>query len=357
MSFDRLVAETPPVDVSPRPVVPVVSVIVAVFNEERHIDELVRSVMEQDIEEPLELLLIDGMSTDSTRDRIRAILQAERPANRQIRLLENPQKRVPYAFNIGLREAVGEYFCLFGAHASFDPNYVRVCVESVRSSESRAAYGGLIRTLSDGTTQANLTVDVLTNPFGSSRASFRTQGSGTVDNIGFPVLRTAELRNAGGYDERLFRNGDNEMNRRLISRGVELRITDATSASYFPVSTTKKLLCYGKRNGWWNAKTTALGLSGLRARHFVPAAYVLGLGASTVVSAFCRGSLRRVGLVGLLGGIGANLVLGTKATLATPTQTKGATRFLIPPIIFAFHVSYGLGTISYLFTKTEPGTP
>lgn len=357
VSGRNLSAQTHTVGAEPKPRLPVVTVVVAIFNEEHHIDELIRSVLAQDFEEPLELLLIDGMSTDRTRERICSILEQHRSQNRQIRFIDNPQRRAPYAFNIGIREAAGEFFCLFGAHATFEPSYVRVCVEAVRASPGRVAYGGIIRTVSDGSLEGNLAVDVLTNPFGSSKASFRTQGAGTVDNIGFPVLRTTELREAGGYDERLHRNGDNEMNGRLIARGVELRITDATSASYYPVGTAKRLLSYGRRNGWWNAKTTSLGLSGLRARHFVPAAFLVGLVGSASLSVFGRGQLRRVGLVGLLGGIGANLALGTRATLATATQTKGVTRFLVPPLILAFHVSYGFGTMSYLFSEAEPGTP
>ena len=339
----------------PNPVVAVVTIVVAVLNEENHIGELVRSILAQDIDEPLELLLIDGMSTDGTRDRIRAILEQPQVRNRQVRLLDNPQRRAPYAFNIGIREAAGEFFCLFGAHASFKSNYVRECVDAVRASPDRVAYGGLIHTLSDGSLQGNLNVDVLTNPFGSSRSSFRTQGAGTVDNIGFPVLRTTELRDAGGYDERLHRNGDNEMNSRLIARGVQLRITDATTASYYPVETAMKLLSYGRRNGWWNARTTALGLSGLRARHFIPAAFLIGLVGSAVLGVVGTGSVRWLGVVGLLGGLGANLALGAKATLATTNQATGAARLLVPPLILAFHVAYGFGTISYLYSKTEPG--
>ena len=358
VSVDLLPGESPGVANGPEPVpasvLPVVSIIVAVLNERDHIDELVWSIIAQDIGEPLELLLIDGMSTDGTRERVREILEQKLPPNRQVRLLDNPRRRAPYAFNIGIREAAGEFFCLFGAHASFRANYVRVCVDAVRSSADRIAMGGLIHTRSDGSLQGNLNVDVLTNPFGSSRASFRTQGAGAVDSIGFPVLRTAELRAAGGYDERLYRNGDNEMNGRLVARGVKLRITDATSASYYPVCTTRQLLCYSRRNGWWNARTTALRLSGLRARHFVPSVFLIGLVGSGVLSVVGRGWVRRIGTVGLLGGLGANLALGAGATLKTTNQTKGAARLLVPPLILAFHLSYGFGTISYLFSRTEP---
>lgn len=333
-----------------------VSVIVAVLNEENHVDELIRSILAQDIEDSMEVLLIDGMSTDKTRERIIAAAQSCRQPNRQIRCLDNPKRRSPYAFNIGIREARGEFFCLFGAHATYEPNYIRECLSLIRSSPERVACGGVIRTLSNGSFQGDLTVDVLTNPFGSSKTSFRTQGAGTVDNIPFPVIRVSELREAGGYDERLHRNEDNEMNGRLLERGVELRITDRTSASYYPVGTVKKLMAYGRRNGWWNAKMIALGLSGLRIRHFVPSAFVVGLLGATTVGTLGRGSLRRLGILGIVGAIGTHFALGTKETLETNTRTKGPARLLVPFLIMGFHLSYGYGTISYLFSKKEPGT-
>ena len=335
--------------------VPVVSVVVAVLNEEDHIDELIRSILAQDIDDCMELLLIDGMSTDKTRERIALAAKECRLANRQIRVFDNPKRRSPYAFNIGIREARGEYFCLFGAHASYESNYIRECLAVIRSSPDRVACGGLVHSLSDGSFQGNLIVDVLTNPFGSSKTSFRTQGAGTVDNIPFPVLLVSDLRDAGGYDERLHRNEDNEMNGRLIGRGVELRITDATSASYYPVATVKKLVAYGRRNGWWNAKMVSLRLSGLRGRHFVPSGFVVGLIGAAVLTCFGRGRLRGLGAAGLVGALGSHVALGAKATFSTTSETKGAARLLIPPLMLAFHLSYGYGTISYLFSKNEPG--
>jgi succinoglycan biosynthesis protein ExoA len=340
----------------PNQAAPVVSVIVAVLNEENHVDELIRSILAQDLDESMELLLIDGMSTDKTRERILAATESSRLPNRQIRVLDNPKRRSPYAFNIGIREARGEFFCLFGAHASYEPNYIRECLSVIRSSPNRVACGGVIRTLSNGSFQGDLTVDVLTNPFGSSKTSFRTQGAGTVDNIPFPVIRVSELRDAGGYDERLHRNEDNEMNGRLIERGVELRITDKTTASYYPVGTTRKLMAYGRRNGWWNAKMIALGLSGLRIRHFVPSAFVVGLIGATAAGSLGRGLIRRLGLFGMAAALGTHFALGTKETLNTQTRTKGPARLLVPFLIMGFHLSYGYGTISYLFSKKEPGT-
>jgi glycosyltransferase involved in cell wall biosynthesis len=333
----------------------VVSVVVAVLNEENYIDELVRSLLAQDIEEPIELLLVDGMSTDNTRHRLSELIDELATTNRQIRLLDNPKQRSPYAFNIGIRAARGEFVAIFGAHAVYQPNYLRTCVDVIRTSPGRVACGGIIHTLADGTFQSKLVVDVLTNSFGSSKTSFRTQGAGSVDNIPFPIIRVEEFRTLGGYDERLYRNEDNEMNNRLIKSGVDLRVTDETSASYYPVRTARKLLTYGRRNGWWNAKIVALGLSGMQPRHFIPSGFTVGVLGGSALSLLGRGPLRSLGLAGLGGGVGAHLLLGTKSTLSNKTNTTGLARLLIPPLMMAFHLSYGFGTLSYLLSKTEPG--
>jgi GT2 family glycosyltransferase len=335
---------------------PVVSVIVAILNEENHIDELVRSLLAQDIDEPIELLLVDGMSTDKTRERLNELMAQVSSPTRQIRMLDNPKVRSPFAFNIGIAEASGEFVAIFGAHASYEPNYLRVCVNIVRSSPDRVACGGVIHTLADDTFQSKLVVDVLSNSFGSSKSSFRTQGAGSVDNIPFPIIRLREFRKLGGYDERLFRNEDNDMNSRLIKSGVDLRVTDQTSASYYPVRTAKKLLTYGRRNGWWNAKSVALGCSGMQPRHFIPSGFTLGVLGGSILAVVGRGRLRTLGIVGLGGGLGTHLLLSTRSMVSEKTNTTGLSRLLVPPLMMAFHLSYGFGTLSYLTNKHEPGT-
>jgi glycosyltransferase involved in cell wall biosynthesis len=335
---------------------PVVSVVVAVLNEVERVEILVRSILAQDLAEPFELLLIDGMSTDGTREKLQRLIDEVAVPNRTVRLLDNPKQRTPYAFNIGLHEAKGEFFALFGAHAAYEPSYLRTCVDAIRTSSDRVAVGGMVRTVpSNSSFACRLVVDVLTSEFASSRSSFRTQVSGSVDNLAFPVVRRSELIDAGGYDERLLRNQDNEMNGRLLQSGMKLELTDQTSASYFPASTPKKLIRYARRNGWWNAKTVALGLSGLRLRHFVPAAFAFGV-ATTIVSALIgTETTRRFSQVALVSTIGTHLAVGTSLALKSEGETKGVERLLVAPLTTAFHLAYGLGTISYMAKSGEPG--
>ena len=102
------------------------SLIVPIFNEERFIEECVRSLRKQDIPpERMELLLVDGASTDGTMAILRR-LETEDPAH--IRVLENPRRIQAAAMNIGAKNARGKYLVRIDAHASYPENYASTCI-------------------------------------------------------------------------------------------------------------------------------------------------------------------------------------------------------------------------------------
>src|SRR5438445_10162024 len=96
---------------------PLVSVILPVYNEAAHIEQVVRSILNQSRSTfDLEILAIDGNSTDGTSE----ILQNIAGSNPEVRVLANPRRMTPLAFNIGLEHARGEYICIFGAHTAYE---------------------------------------------------------------------------------------------------------------------------------------------------------------------------------------------------------------------------------------------
>ncbi len=258
--------------------------------------------------------------------------------------------------NVGIGEATGEYIAYFGAHASYDANYLSCCVEHIRRSDEPRAFGGLIRTLpATGKRSARLVVDVLSSRFASSGSSFRTQQSGPVDNIPFPVMQMADVRRTGLYNELLGRNEDNEYNGRLRRNGVELHITSETGASYFPVRTVKALARYAFRNGWWNMRTVALGFGGLKARHFIPAVFTAGVAGSALVGLVVPGrSIGKLARMAFGSALLTHLATGSATTVRESGYTRGVERLLIAPVILVFHIAYGAGTLSYPFLRKEP---
>ena len=81
---------------------PFISVILPVRNEEKYIAACVDSIFSQDYPaELMEVIFVDGRSEDRTV----AMLREMQKVHPQIVVLDNPNRTVPYAMNIGIRES------------------------------------------------------------------------------------------------------------------------------------------------------------------------------------------------------------------------------------------------------------
>src|SRR5690554_1782319 len=100
-----------------------ISIICPTYNEEKYIGKCILSMLSQDIElTDIELLFVDGRSTDKTRE----IIKTYQNTHQFIHLIDNPERTVPYAMNYGIKAAKGDIIMRIDAHAHFEPNYVSV---------------------------------------------------------------------------------------------------------------------------------------------------------------------------------------------------------------------------------------
>ncbi len=104
---------------------PQVSVIIPCRNESRYLDTLLQSIERQTYpRESIDLLFVDGMSTDNTVEILRHF-EANRP---HVRIMCNPSQYVPHAMNIGIREARGEFIVRLDAHATYVESYLEMLI-------------------------------------------------------------------------------------------------------------------------------------------------------------------------------------------------------------------------------------
>ena len=97
-----------------------ISVICPIYNEEKYIAKCIESILEQDYpKDALEVIFVDGMSTDRTR----GIVAEYAKTYPFIRMVDNPDRIVPPAMNIGIRLAKGEIIIRLDAHAIFPSDY------------------------------------------------------------------------------------------------------------------------------------------------------------------------------------------------------------------------------------------
>ena len=138
-----------------------VSVILPTRNEEKYIAQCLDSIMAQDYPmAKVEILVVDGMSTDGTRK----ILAEYAVKYRRMKIIDNPERIVPRALNIGIRHTQGEYIMRVDAHTIYATDYISSCIRWLRKTNAENI-GGVITTKGEGYIgKANAAA--LSSPFG-----------------------------------------------------------------------------------------------------------------------------------------------------------------------------------------------
>lgn len=105
---------------------PLVTAIVAVYNEERHIGECLASLLAQRYA-PLDILVADDGSTDGT--------VAVIPPHPRVQVLRRAHAGKAKAVNAAVAAARGEVVLILDGDLVFDPDYVRALVAPILSGE------------------------------------------------------------------------------------------------------------------------------------------------------------------------------------------------------------------------------
>lgn len=322
----------------------IVSVVMPVYNEEKYIGKCIDSLLLQDYPaEKMEWIFVDGCSGDKTVDILKEY-QDKYP--KLIRVFSNPNKIVPYAMNIGIEASAGKYIVRLDAHADYAPDYISKCIYCLETTDAENV-GGVAETKSNGF-MGSVIAKMLSSKFGVGNSQFRTNGeSGYVDTVPFGAFKREVFSKYGGYDERLVRNQDNEMNFRIRKNGGKIYLSNDIHLSYYCRDSIKGISAMARKNGMWNIITMKLCPGSMGLRHFIPFLFVaslLGLGVLGFIHPAFWGLL----------GIETALYL-LLDILFSIKQADTVKEFLALIILFPiFHIEYGVGSlvgITKLFSK------
>ena len=321
-----------------------VSVIMPIYNEEKYIKECVKSLLTQDYpQNQMEWLFVDGGSVDRTKE-ILAGYQEQYPD--LIKVFNNPYKTVPYAMNIGIANSRGKYIIRLDAHAEYNRDYISKCIYYLDTTDADNV-GGVAETKSKGGIGKSIAL-MLSSKFGVGNSQFRTNGEdGYVDTVPFGAFRREVFSKYGGYDERLTRNQDNEMNFRIRKNGGKIYLSRDIKLAYYCRDSVKGISKMAHTNGQWNVITMKLCPGSMGIRHFVPLAFVMSLLILGIGSIFIQ-----IARLLLLLELSLYLILDIAFSIK---QARTIKEFIYLIWLFPiFHISYGLGSvkgISCLFSK------
>ena len=326
-------------EVSTQP--PLVTVIMPIRNEATFIKRSLDSVLAQDYSpERMEIIIVDGVSEDGTREIIRQTLDRANVLTCQrvnVQLLDNPSRIVPAALNTGLQHAHGDVIIRVDGHCEISPDYVRRCVEVLQQTGADNV-GGLQRAMGQGWV-GQVIVLATGSPFGVGNARFRySEKPGWVDTVYLGAYRRGLFDRVGGFDEELVRNQDDEFNYRLLKAGGKIWLDPSVRSVYYSRASLKSLWRQYFQYGFWKVRVMQKHPRQMRPRQFVPPIFVAALLGSALLAPFTR-----------LRGLPLALVAGSYilADLAASVWTarKGGWQYLpLLPIVFAtLHLSWGLG--------------
>lgn len=316
------------------------SVICPIYNEEKYIAQFLDSLLLQDFpNDNLEILLVDGMSNDKTREIVSAYTQ-QYPF---IRLIDNPERIVPYAMNRGIEAARGDILMRLDAHASYQPDYFSVLVGGLKRLKAENV-GTVCKTDVLNKTPKTLAIrEVLGNKFGVGNSTFRTgiTKEQEVDTVPFGCWPKEVFIKYGIYDVRLVRNQDIELNKRILRGGGKIYILPDTYCTYLARETWGGLAKNNYGNGKWNILTVyyTKTFSSLSLRHFIPLLFILSLIVPLLLSIFwwpfaLVSAASLVAYTGLLSTISAKLAIDKKLNFW----------YLLATFV-VLHISYGWGSL------------
>ena len=207
----------------------IISVVLTVRNEERHIEECLNSILAFVTNDmfSVEIIVVDGMSDDKTRNII------DNMRNDSIRIIENFKLTQAHGFNIGVKATSGDWVAWLGAHSIYPNDYLLGLYQS--AIRSNADYtGGVIETIPfDDSYSSSIVQALTTHKFGVGNSGFRVGAvEGPADTASFGIFKKEIFSKIGFFNENLLRAQDYEFNARIRHNGGSVWINPSMVVRY-----------------------------------------------------------------------------------------------------------------------------
>jgi len=343
-----------------------VSIIIPCRNEEKFIGPCLESILRQDYpRENFEVLVIDGMSEDGTREIVEqytdmslrgeaeAISSVQRSEGlpgslsslaMTLKLLDNPRKITPCALNIGIKNAKGKIILWMSAHNRYEKDYVSKCVKYLNEYNADNVGGIMITLPRNETFIGKAIAAILSHPFGVGNSVFRTGSKEPkwVDTVFGGCYKREVFDKIGLFNEKLPRGQDMEFNLRLKKAGGKTLLVPEIVSYYYALSDLKSFCRHNFINGVWAILPFKFSkIMPVSLRHLVPFLSVLSLLGTGILSFFLPFFLWLfLGIIGLY--LLTNLYFSVKIAL----RKKNIKYLVTMLLLFALlHFGYGFGSI------------
>lgn len=316
---------------------PTITVILVVLNEEAYVAQALSSVLMQKFDtKEIELIIVDGCSTDKTLDVVEEFISEFVEYFYAIKVMCNPKRILAAGWNLAIRESSAPLVLRFDGHSYLDEEYISSGVSILKKLDEKAvAVGGWM--LHKSETLFSTCVSVFyTSPLGGGSASFRREPKQLImtDTSLFAIYKKDVMLEAGLFDENQKRNQDIEFHKRLSKKGYKFYTAPEMKTTYCVRSNLKSLLVKAVSDGYW------VGCSdGRYFRHMAPFFFLMCILLGCVVAMLSPS----------IGGVGFLVTLFFYFSIIFIDVYNRERDYIVTllslPIFFSYHVSYGAGTL------------
>ncbi len=322
-----MATQTPELFGSPHPSI---SVILPVLNEEAHLEDAVHSILSQDYQGKIEVILAVGPSHDRTLE----IAQSISRRDSRVVLVDNPSGRTAAGLNLALNKSQSPVVVRVDGHAQIPNDYLRLIVE-ILNKTGAVNVGGVMAAV--GTTPFERAVaGAMRSPLGVGASRFHTGGeAGVVDTVYLGAFRRDALVAIGGFDERFTRAQDWELNFRLREKGGIVYFDPRLHVTYRPRSTVRALAKQYFEYGRWRRVVSRRHSGTINYRYLAPPFALVGFSLSVIAGFFLP-------ILFIPAAIYLLFVLAASVRIASSIREY----FLLLAVIPTMHFAWGAGFIS-----------
>lgn len=314
------------------------SIGIVAYNEEKFLPNLLNDLQQQKYPHNLiEILLIDSMSTDKTRQ----LMEEFKSTNDDfysIQVLNNPNKNQAAGWNVAVKNFTGEVLARIDAHTKLTPEYSLNTMKNINNGEY--VVGGIRPCLiEEETPWANVLLQVENSLFGSSiNSSRRSNEKKYVKTMFHAAYRREVFDRVGLFNEKLLRTEDNEMHYRIRKAGYKLLYDPSIISYQFSRNSLQKMIVQKFSNGYWIGKTIKICPECISLYHLVPLLFLISILITILLGLFNHSEFL--------------IILWTTYSIFAFINTVVncinnkfyAQSVLLPLLFLTLHLSYGIGT-------------
>ncbi|MBZ0264537.1 glycosyltransferase [bacterium] len=253
---------------------PVVSVFMAVRNEEKVIKDCLDSFLNQSYPKDKIEVVLAVSGNDGTRSTLESY-QSSQPT--WLRMYENPHGGIAQGLNIALKKCKGDIVALYIGHAIPSKTYIENVVRILLSGEWDMVCGRVVPWTPSRDLIPNTIIQAFSSRFAVGTNSF-TRRKFKADTIGhWHSVKREYVDKAGFFNESLVRGEDCDWYKRLIDTGARSCFSPTIVSRYRTIESFPLLFSKGFQNARHRMIASIRHNACLNKRHTIPLFSGLGI--------------------------------------------------------------------------------